>query len=78
MPAYFVAAGLLGVSIVLIRGSSPFARVGPSEYVARRTRRAAGHVIWVLALLVLTVGLVNHFVSASPRDLPAQVSQDPR
>jgi hypothetical protein len=76
--AYLVAGALLGVSVVLIKGGSPFAPVGPGEYVERQKRRAAGHVFWVLAVLVLVVGLVNQFVSATPRDLPAETSQGPR
>jgi hypothetical protein len=64
--AYVGATTLFGVSAALFKGTSPFSETGCIEFSRRQNRRMVGHIVLVLAALVLAMGIVNQVVTASP------------
>jgi hypothetical protein len=55
------AATTGGLSVVLIRGTSPLAPAGSNEFVRLRNRRVIGWVLLVLALFLLVIASLAQF-----------------
>jgi hypothetical protein len=62
---YLLAGLIVGISVVLIRGTSPGAIVGCNEYISRRRRRVVGQIGLILAALVLAI-TITHTITSSP------------
>ena len=60
---YLGAVVLLGLSVILIRGTSPQADCGCSSYEKKRVRSLIGKILLVTSALCLGIGLLAQFVS---------------
>jgi uncharacterized membrane protein len=60
---YLGAAGLFGLGAFLVRKTSPYSRVGGTQYERKRKRKIIGAILLIAAALLLGLGLLNQFFS---------------
>ncbi len=63
---YLGAALLVGISILLMWETSPFAPVGATEYEKLKIRRLIGTLLLLTAVISCIVGLVTQASLANP------------
>ena len=62
---YLGSLVLFGLSVTLIRGASPYSRLGCLAYEKKRKHRLVGQILLIMAMLALGIGVVSQFVSVN-------------
>jgi hypothetical protein len=61
---YLGAAGLFGLSVILRKGTEPYAECGAQAYEKRRIRRLIGTILLLTAVICLGIAILIQFVSS--------------
>jgi len=62
---YLIAFIMVALGAFLIMNTSPYTRYGGIKYERRRRRRDLAVLLWVLAAILLGLGVVTHFASGN-------------
>jgi hypothetical protein len=63
---FILGAGLIVVSVLLIRKTSPYSSCGGTKYERRRQRRLIGMMLFIVAVLFIAFGILTQFALSPP------------